>query len=103
MKHFLIKYRSRNGSTEDWHREIKRFIAALDSDPACAGKVSYRCMKAGDGSGYYHLAALADDTTSKLLQTREFFTQYKERTNHFAGGLVEILPLEVVAETETIA
>ena len=48
MKHFLIKYRFQNGSPEDWHREIKRFIAALDSDPACAGKISYRCMKAGD-------------------------------------------------------
>jgi hypothetical protein len=34
MKQFLIKYRRTNGSTEDWHREIGTFIAAIDSDPA---------------------------------------------------------------------
>ena len=40
MKQFLIKYRRTNGSTEDWHREIGTFIAAIDSDPALKGKVS---------------------------------------------------------------
>lgn len=100
MKHFLIKYRFQNGSPEDWHREINRFIAALDSDPICAGKVSYRCMRAGDGSGYYHLAAVSDDATSKALQGREFFAAYKEKTNFFSGGAVEIVPLEMVAQTE---
>ena len=103
MKHFLIKYRFQNGSPEDWHREIKRFIAALDSDPMCAGKISYRCMKAGDGSGYYHLAAVADEATSKLVQGREFFVQYKEKTHHYAGGAVDVVPLEIVAQTETVA
>ena len=103
MKHFLIKYRFQNGSPEDWHREIKRFIAALDRDPVCAGKISYRCMKAGDGSGYYHLASVADEETSKAVQGREFFTQYKEKTNHYAGGAVEVLPLELIAETEVVA
>ncbi len=103
MKHFLIKYRFQNGSPEDWHREIKRFIAALDSDPVCAGKISYRCMKAGDGSGYYHLASVADEETSKAVQSRPFFSQYKEKTNQYAAGAVEVLPLEVIAETETVA
>jgi hypothetical protein len=103
MKHFLIKYRFQNGSPEDWHRDIKRFIAALDSDPACAGKISYRCLKAGDGSGYYHLASVSDDETSKALQGREFFSQYKEKTNHHAGGSVEVVPLELIAQTATTA
>jgi hypothetical protein len=103
MKHFLIKYRFQNGSPEDWHREIKRFIAALDSDPLCAGKIAYRCMKAGDGSGYYHLASVADEETSKAVQSRDFFAAYKEKTHHYAGGAVEVLPLEIIAETATVA
>jgi hypothetical protein len=103
MKHFLIKYRFQNGATEDWHREIGRFIAALDGDPALQGKVSYRCMKGGDGSGYYHLAAVSDEATSKTLQSRDFFTAYKEKTNTFSGGTVDVVPLEIVAETRFTA
>ena len=48
MKHFMIKYRFANGTTEEWHREIGRFIAALDIDPGLKGKISYRCMKNRD-------------------------------------------------------
>lgn len=103
MKHFLIKYQFKNGSSEDWHREIGRFIAALDSDPACAGKISYRCLKAGDGSGYYHLASVADDEAGKLVQSRDFFAAYKEKTNHFSGGTVTAVPLELIAETKFTA
>jgi hypothetical protein len=33
MKHFLIKYHFTNGSVEEWHREIARFIEALENDP----------------------------------------------------------------------
>ena len=57
MKHFMIKYQFANGTTEEWHREIERFIAALDSDPELKGKISYRCMKNRDDSSYVHLAA----------------------------------------------
>jgi hypothetical protein len=49
MKQFLIKYRRTNGTTEDWHGEIGRFIAAIDADPALKGKIGYRCLKARDG------------------------------------------------------
>ncbi len=30
MKHFLIKYRRENGSEDEWHQDIARFIAALE-------------------------------------------------------------------------
>ncbi len=57
MKHFMITYRFANGTTEAWHREIQKFISALDNDPELKGKISYRCMKNRDDSGYMHLAA----------------------------------------------
>ncbi len=39
MKHFMIKYQFANGTPEEWHREIGRFIAALDNDPELKGKI----------------------------------------------------------------
>ena len=86
MKHFMIKYQFANGTTEEWHREIGRFIAALDNDPELKGKIIYRCLKNRDDSSYYHLAAAADEQTIKTLQAREtrpglkvlFITGYAE-------------------------
>ena len=99
MKQFLIKYRLKNGSEEQWHQDIVRFISALDNDPALRGKISYRCMKGRGGSDYYHLAAASDDHAIQALQSREFFLRYTEETKRAAGGEVDVLALEIVAET----
>jgi hypothetical protein len=101
MKHFLIKYRFTNGSEEQWHQDIARFIAALDSDPDLRGKISYRCMKSRGGPDYYHLAAAADEHAIETLQSRDFFARYTDLTDLAAGGGVEVLPLEIIAETST--
>jgi hypothetical protein len=100
MKHFLIKYRFKSGSKEEWHQEIARFIATLDNDPALKGKIAYRCMKAKEGADYYHWAAPVDDAALKALQGNEFFRRYTEKTKLVAGGEVEVLPLEIIAETK---
>jgi hypothetical protein len=39
VKQFLIKYRLKNGSEEQWHQDIARFISALDNDPALHGQI----------------------------------------------------------------
>jgi hypothetical protein len=100
MKHFLIRYRLKDGAEEDWHRDIARFIAALNDDPALSG-ISYRCTKRRGGTDYYHLAAAADDAAIKALQSRDFFARYTERTKEVAGGEVEVFPLDIIAETKT--
>ena len=100
MKQFLIKYRLTNGPEERWHQDIVQFISALDNDPALSGKISYRCLKARGGSDYYHLAAAADDQAIQALQSREFFSRYTEQTKLAAGGEVEVLPLEIIAQTK---
>ena len=99
MKHFMIKYQFANGVTEAWHREIGRFIAALNSDPELKGKISYRCMKTRDDSSYYHLAAAADEQAVKTLQSRDFFKHYTEKTREAAAGEVVVTPIELIAET----
>ena len=99
MKYFMIKYQRRNGSESEWHRSIAQFIAALDSDADLKGKISYRCMKRRGSTDYFHLAAAADDEAVKALQSRDFFTRYTEQTKLAGGGDVEVLPLEIVAET----
>jgi hypothetical protein len=99
MNHFLIKYRFATGSPDEWHAEIGRFIAALENDPALAGKISYRSLKAKAGSDYYHLAAAVDDATAKALGERDFFSHYTEQSDRVSGGTVEVVPLEMIAET----
>jgi hypothetical protein len=99
MKQFLIKYRFSTGTQEEWHRDIAEFIANLDSDPVLKGRISYRCMKNAKDSDYYHLARAADDQAPKDLQQRGWFKRYTEKTRLVAGGEVEVLPLEIIAET----
>ena len=99
MKHFMIKYQFTNGTTEEWHREIGRFIAALDNDAELKGKIIYRCLKNREDSSYYHLAAAADEQAIKTLQARDFFKHYTEKTRQVAGGEVTVTPMEVIAET----
>ena len=99
MKHFMIKYQFAHGTTEEWHREIGRFIAALDNDPELKGKIIYRCLKNRDDSSYYHLAAAVDEQAIKTLQARDYFKHYSERTRQVAGGDVVVTPMELIAET----
>jgi len=103
MRQFMIRYRFKDGSPEEWHKEVARFIAALQSDPELKGRISYRCLKERDGTGYYHLAAVADDQAGAALQTRAFFTHYTAETKRVAGGEVEVVPLQVIAETPPLA
>jgi hypothetical protein len=99
MKHFMIKYQFANGTTEDWHREIARFIAALDNDPELKGRIIYRCLKNRDDSSYFHLASAADEAAVKTLQGRDFFKHYTEKTRQVAGSDVVVTPIDLIAET----
>ncbi|HXW21003.1 MAG TPA: hypothetical protein VEK35_10915 [Roseiarcus sp.] len=99
MKHFLIKYRFKNGSPEAWREQINGFISALEGDPELKGRITYRVTKERDGLDYYHLAGATDDQASKLLSGKDFFKRYAEATRSVAGGEVTVVPLEVIAET----
>ncbi len=103
MKHFLIKYCFTNGTQEQWHQDIRDFIAALQNDADLRGRITYRCMKGRDGPDYFHLASAADDQAMKTLQECEFFKRYTERTKSVAGGKVEVVPLEMIDETKPSA
>jgi hypothetical protein len=103
MKHFVIKYQFANGTTEEWHREVARFIAALNSDPELKGRIGYRVMKNRDDASYFHFAAAADDQAVKTLQSRDFFKHYTEKTRQVAGGEVTVTPIELIAETAPIS
>jgi hypothetical protein len=98
MKYFIIKYQFKDGTREAWHQQVARFISAVDGDPDLKGKLSYSVMKEREGDGYYHLVR-ADDQAAKALQTKDFFPRYTEETKRVAGGKVEVVPLEIVAET----
>jgi hypothetical protein len=98
VKRFMIKYQFTNGTEEDWHNDVKRFIADIDSDPEIKGKISYRCMKINENKDYYHLVAAEDDAVG-VLQSRDYFKRYTEKANIVGGDAVDVLPLTVIAET----
>ena len=101
MRQFLIRYRRGSTDADTWHRDIAAFIAALDGDAELSGKISYRCMRIADSDDYLHIAAPADEAAIKTLQSRDYFKRYNERTRQVAAdGKVEVLKLDVVAETK---
>ena len=99
MKHFMIKYQFRNGTTEAWHQEIGRFIKAINADPELKGRIGYRCMKNRDDNSYFHLASVTDEAAQKTLQSRDFFKHYTEMTRKVAGGEVTVTPIELIDQT----
>ena len=59
-------------------------------------------MKVKEGDEYYHLASAEDERAVKTLGDRDFFSAYTKRTEDVSGGEVEVLPLEIIAETKTL-
>ena len=78
MKSVFIKYHFKEGSRDEWHREITRFVEAIDSDAELRGKITYRAMKA-EGDDYYHVATAVDQAASDLLAERDYFKRYTAR------------------------
>ena len=99
MKHFMIKYQFANGTTEDWHREIGRFIKALDNDPELKGRIIYRCLKNRDDASYFHLAASTDEPRSRRCSRAISSSTIRRRRGKVAGGEVMVTPIELIAET----
>jgi hypothetical protein len=99
MKHFMITYQFKSGTRDAWHKEIGRFIAAINDDPELKGRLSYRCMKHRDDDNYVHLASVVDDQTQSTLQSRDVFKAYTEMTRKIAGGEVTVTPIELIAAT----
>jgi hypothetical protein len=99
IKHFMIRYDFKNGTTEEWHKEIGRFVNAIDGDPELKGRIGYRVLKARDDSSYFHLASVTDDAAQKALQSRDFFKAYQEMTRRVAGGDVTVTPIEWIDQT----
>ena len=100
MKHFMIKYQFANGTPEEWHREVARFIAALNGDPELKGRIGYRVMKNRDDAELFPSRRGRRRAAVKTLQSRDFFKHYTEKTRQVAaGGEVTVTPIEVIAET----
>lgn len=100
MKHVLIKYQFKEGSKEEWHADVARFVKAIDEDPELRGKITYRALKT-EGDEYYHLATAVDQAAADLLGDREYFARYTGRTGEVSRGTVQVVPLELVAQTKS--
>ena len=98
MKHFMIKYRFTTGTGGILARRNQGFIARFNADPAVKGKITYRCMKHRDGNDYpsRRRGPERDQGAASL----RFFPAYTKETERVAGGHIEVLPLDIIAETD---
>ena len=100
MKHFMIKYQFTNGTTEEWHREIGRFIAAIDSDPELKGQDHLSLHEEPRRWPLFPSRQRHDEAAQKTLQQRDFFKAYTEMTRKVAaGGEVTVTPIELIGAT----
>jgi hypothetical protein len=101
MKRFVIKYthHPESGPLEEWHKRVREFISALDGDAELMGRITYRCMKVKDSGDHYHLVEAEDDVPNLLAQ-REWFKAYTAETKRVAGGEIEVMSMETIAETK---
>lgn len=99
MKYFLITYSFVDGTEEEWHEEIARFIEALKNDSELGDKITYKALKSTKGPEYYHLATAVDGEAAEMLGKKEFFKKYTERCEVVSKGTVTVTPLELIAST----
>ena len=99
MKHFMINYEFRNGTRDEWHREIGRFIRAIEADPELKGRIGYRVLKNRDDNSYFHLASVAEEDAQKKMQSRDFGKHYSAMTRQVSGGEVTATPIETIDAT----
>jgi hypothetical protein len=90
----IIKYRHTTGTTEDWHREIASFITRLTA----SGAQGRSAIAAGAATARTTIISRCS-TTRRIALARDFFKHYTEATRLVSGGSVEVVPLEMIAET----
>jgi hypothetical protein len=99
MIYSLIRY-SINVPNEDWEHEVLAFVRAIDRDPSLRGRVSYRCLKEGDGVSFCHIAAAVNDAAVDDLKERPFFRPYSAKLRAIAKCEPEFTKMQVVGGTE---
>ena len=102
MKQFLIRYRRGGTDAETWHRDVAAFIAALDGDAELSGKISRIAACASPTATIICISPRRQTRPpSRRCNPRDYFKRYNERTRQVAAdGKVEVLKLDVVAETK---
>ena len=101
MKHFLIKYRFKDGSPEAWREEIQTFHRRRRSRPGLEWPDRLSLHESGKwvGRGLPPRRRRRTRNGPRPLQQRDFFKHYTEETKRVSGGTVEVLPLTILAET----
>ncbi len=98
MDGILIQY-NYDGEEAPWLAAVEAFIAAVDGDPALAGKFSYRVNVASDGVGRVHVGQWDSEETLAHLQSQEFFKTFAGKIGEFSGGGPNASRMRLAAET----
>ncbi|MCP4384234.1 MAG: hypothetical protein GY798_22965 [Hyphomicrobiales bacterium] len=99
MEGIIVRYRY-DGDDAPWRSTINRFIDAINADEAVKGRFRYSVTIAKDGVGRTHIGRWDSDETLKTVQSRDYFKQFSEAVQEFAGDTLEPGRMEVVASTD---
>ena len=85
MRGITITYKYR-GDEIAWEQATSDFIAAVDQDPAVAGKFCYQVGVADDGETRFHWGRWEDPETLAHVQAQDYFKIFAAKVREFAGG-----------------
>lgn len=89
-----------SGAEDEWRAVIDKFIAAVNSDEAIAGKFHYQVNKAKEGDGRIHWGWWDAPETVKTLQSRDYFKEFAAKLKAMAGDSLRTHPIPVETGTE---
>lgn len=84
MRGITITYQY-DGDEAEWKAAINTFIAAIDNDPAAAGKFTYQVAVADDGVTRYHWGRWDSAETLAHVQSQPYFQAFAPKVKDFAG------------------
>ena len=98
MEGIIVRYRY-DGDEAIWRSTIDAFIDAINADEAVKGRFKYFVTIAKDGVGRTHVGRWDSDEVLNTVQSREYFKQFSEAVQGYAGDTLEPGRMSVVAST----
>ena len=98
MRGITITY-AYDGDETDWQQATGAFIAAINADPAVAGKFTYQVAVADDGQSRFHWGRWDNAETLAHVQSQAYFKTFAAKVREFADGVLSATGHDITGKT----
>ncbi|WP_170418984.1 hypothetical protein [Ruegeria atlantica] len=98
MRGITITYRY-DGDEAEWQEAVSSFIAAIDNDPAAAGKFTYQVAVADDGISRFHWGRWDSAETLAHVQSQPYFQTFAPKVKAFAGDTLSAVGHDITQKS----